>query len=679
MPITVTPTVRAVGSVANGIGAITPGLPAGTIAGDLLVMFLETADQAITVSGWTELPVDSPQSVAGSTRLTVFYKISDGADARITSDSGDHQIGRIIGITVNTFDPVTPIDSSAGGTRSSAGTTATIPGPTTGQNQCLIMAASSHDLDQSGAAFTTASWTNANLASITERINNSATDGNGGGIGVATGEKVTAGAVGNTTVTVTSSVGGMISLAIAPATKENILVSQVPVEAVVVGLSTAVISQEPVEIIAGNETPPPLPSFWIVGVIDVPGSTGSQVITIRDNLRKIPKGVIFFGANWTDLDTVVTDAGTAVFRGMATETWDSPGSITQDAAAVGPGDQHYRDNTAILNLTQDGTAAILYQASVTDFDRGEFTLNWTTVDGGGYKIVYAALFDVPHCAGHFASSVDDTLTDVGFEAGASVVHGCWGNGTTVSGDDRSQEWYGSASYRTGENLSAGMSVQCFPTSQSSQFQCYLDHFPPDSLLVVAQHFTGPFLTGSNIKAYPSGSADPVTGKRPDFKFLGDTTNSGMVMIWDDPDNRTGTTVPEDATSGVVSVSLPFDPGLVIGYSVSDEPHQQGTGGHGAAGFSVSGFDSEGVPVQWGALIDRIDQSAYQSFTKIPSVVTDAPAVRTLTCDLMEAGFNITTVDDDVSAETWLWHAFGHPFVPSNASWVPQLYRRVSTY
>lgn len=211
------PTIRAVGTVASSAGAIAPGLPSGTAAGDLLVMFLETANEAITVSGWTELPTDSPQSdgVLG-TRLTVFYKIAAGSDATTTSDSGDHQIGRIIGITAGTFDTGSPINTSAGGVRTPADTTATIPGGTTTVADCLVLAASSHNLDQAGGAFTTASWANAALTSVTERINNSTQAGNGGGIGVASGVKATAGAIGDTTVTVASSIGGMISLAIAP-------------------------------------------------------------------------------------------------------------------------------------------------------------------------------------------------------------------------------------------------------------------------------------------------------------------------------------------------------------------------------------------------------------------------------------------------------------------------------
>jgi len=41
------------GSVASGTGPITPGLPAGLLPGDLLVLFLETAGDNIAVANGT--------------------------------------------------------------------------------------------------------------------------------------------------------------------------------------------------------------------------------------------------------------------------------------------------------------------------------------------------------------------------------------------------------------------------------------------------------------------------------------------------------------------------------------------------------------------------------------------------------------------------------------------------
>lgn len=212
------PTIRAVGASAGAATAISPGLPAGTVAGDLLVMFLETDNEAITVSGWTEAP-SSPQSIGTSptgTRLTIFYKIAVGGDATTTSDSGNHQVGRIIGITTDTFNSTTPFNVSAGGTQAST-TAVSIPGATTTVAECLILAACSGDLPDATNSLEFSGWANADLTAVTERIDNAAAGGNGGAIGVASGEKATAGAYAATTATAaTAAQRGCISLAVAP-------------------------------------------------------------------------------------------------------------------------------------------------------------------------------------------------------------------------------------------------------------------------------------------------------------------------------------------------------------------------------------------------------------------------------------------------------------------------------
>lgn len=188
-----------VGTLAASVGAITPALPAGTRAGDLLVLFLETQAQAITVSGWTQA-ANSPQSEAGSaTRLTVFWKRASSSEtAPTTSDSGDHQIGRIVGVrgAVLTGDPW---NVTAGATEATVDSTGSIPGGTTTVNSCLILAACTTTLDaDSTSEFS--GWTNANLTGLVEIVDNVSSQGLGGGLGIASGVKTTAGSYGTTTV-----------------------------------------------------------------------------------------------------------------------------------------------------------------------------------------------------------------------------------------------------------------------------------------------------------------------------------------------------------------------------------------------------------------------------------------------------------------------------------------------
>lgn len=68
------------GAFQSGTGALTVPVPASYAAGDLLILLIESANQAITaISGWTEV-TNSPQftgtaATAGGVRLAVFYKI----------------------------------------------------------------------------------------------------------------------------------------------------------------------------------------------------------------------------------------------------------------------------------------------------------------------------------------------------------------------------------------------------------------------------------------------------------------------------------------------------------------------------------------------------------------------------------------------------------------------------
>ena len=81
------PTYVAAGAVASGTGAISPALPSGIQTNDILLLFLETANQTISISNqnggtWTQV-TNSPQGTgtggsSGSTALTVFWSRYNG-------------------------------------------------------------------------------------------------------------------------------------------------------------------------------------------------------------------------------------------------------------------------------------------------------------------------------------------------------------------------------------------------------------------------------------------------------------------------------------------------------------------------------------------------------------------------------------------------------------------------
>jgi len=222
-----TPTFVAAGAVASNAAAITPALPAGIASNDILLLCLETANQAISISNqnggtWTEV-TNSPQgtgtaAASSATRLTVFWSRYNGTQgAPTTSDSGNHQLGRIIAIR-GVVTSGNPWDVTAGGTESTADTSGAIPGATTTVANTLVVAAIATALPDASGTANFSAWANSDLTSVAEQTDNTVTAGNGGGLGLATGGRATAGAYGNTTVTcATSSTKAMMSLALKPA------------------------------------------------------------------------------------------------------------------------------------------------------------------------------------------------------------------------------------------------------------------------------------------------------------------------------------------------------------------------------------------------------------------------------------------------------------------------------
>ena len=220
------PTFVATGAVASNTVAITPALPAGIATGDILLLFLETANQAISIANqnggtWTAVTNSPPGTgTAGSTsatRLTVFWSRYNGTQgAPTTSDSGDHQLGRMIAIR-GAAASGNPWNVTAGGVEAVSDTSGSIPGATTTVANTLVVAAIATALPDATGTSNFSSWANSNLTGITERTDNTTSQGNGGGLGIVTGTKATAGAYGNTSVTcASSSYKAMMSIAIKP-------------------------------------------------------------------------------------------------------------------------------------------------------------------------------------------------------------------------------------------------------------------------------------------------------------------------------------------------------------------------------------------------------------------------------------------------------------------------------
>jgi hypothetical protein len=414
---------------------------------------------------------------------------------------------------------------------------------------------------------------------------------------------------------------------------------------------------------------------WKVETITVPSGTGSVAYSFPSWGGKTPKALLFYGTNWLTEDAAVTSNGSGVFRGMAAPKWDALGTILNSAASVvsaPSGNAHHLSNSHCTNqLDTSGGLTFRHGAICTAIVPDGFTLNWDSVTAGGYKVIVVALFDVDNAVG-VITMYDGTVRNLGFKAGASILHGAWG-GTDIGGADRTQEFYGSAAYRGGNSaawsVAAGVGVLCFPTSSSGQYVNEIGGSqPPHVYIITGGHFTGPFLVTSNIIAYPTGS--PSAGNS--FLIGGDSFDGGMVVIFDDEDTEAFRLTPAQAAAATATkTGLPFAPGLLLGYTISDEPPGQGTGARGAIGFGVVTPD-----FQWCATVDgKSAQGAFQSFQRGIADTVNGSSVHAASIELTDDGFVATTEEAATTTHGVSWHAFGHPDV--RPRWLPGIYRRIS--
>lgn len=201
------PQVRSVGALTGKAGTLLLGSPDGYVDGDLLIAFIETANEPITLSGWTEAPC-SPTSRGSScpgdpdcTRLTVFYKADCGVGCNwTTSDSGNHQIGGVIAITKDTFNAADPFDTCTTNNENSR-QEISIWGSTTTIADTRVLAGSAGDTPDKNGTSEFSAPTNANLGSVSEQMDVSKNPGNGGALLLITGTLDSAGAVGTTEAT----------------------------------------------------------------------------------------------------------------------------------------------------------------------------------------------------------------------------------------------------------------------------------------------------------------------------------------------------------------------------------------------------------------------------------------------------------------------------------------------
>jgi hypothetical protein len=214
-------TIRTSGANAVGTTSATPGLPTGTVDGDLLVCIAASAGAAgepTMVTGWNKIRTVKNGTALTDSMLTVWWHTGNATTiSRVISSTTNHVSARIIGIEAGTFNSTTPIHVESGGNVQGSTTSVSITGLTTTLDDCLILSISGASLPDANSTSQFASWTNASLASITEVTDNNTNQGNGGGHGSAGGVKTTAGVVSATTVTkVDAALMANLMVAVAP-------------------------------------------------------------------------------------------------------------------------------------------------------------------------------------------------------------------------------------------------------------------------------------------------------------------------------------------------------------------------------------------------------------------------------------------------------------------------------
>ncbi|KKU14490.1 MAG: Fibronectin type III domain protein [Parcubacteria group bacterium GW2011_GWB1_45_9] len=213
------PTFVGCGAAAGAAAAITPVLPAGIATNDILLLFLETSGEAITVANgnggtWSGVS-GSPQSPSGAVTLTVFWSRYNGTQGDpTTSDSGNHQGGSICAYrgVVTTGNPW---DVTSGSVDATSDVSGDIAGATTiGPDRLVVIVGAGATAGDTPIA----TVVNSSLANISAvRVNAETGTGDGGGLTVFDGQRATEGAYSTTTLTfATATVKAMMTISLQP-------------------------------------------------------------------------------------------------------------------------------------------------------------------------------------------------------------------------------------------------------------------------------------------------------------------------------------------------------------------------------------------------------------------------------------------------------------------------------
>jgi hypothetical protein len=210
------------GTYQSGTGNVTPGLPAGLQAGDMMLLMVECQEAAVipTPSGWNTFTGNSygnnPTGTVNDIQLRAFYRFWQPGDTAPTiTDPGDH-VSAIIALFrgVNTSAPFGP-DTAPGDRVGSQGTSTQMAysqlttGPSDTNMLCVFMGAWA--ADAAGPIISSLASTSP-YTNVQTRFDGGHTNGDGGGMFLVCADRVAASLNANPALTVNqnfaSSAGG---------------------------------------------------------------------------------------------------------------------------------------------------------------------------------------------------------------------------------------------------------------------------------------------------------------------------------------------------------------------------------------------------------------------------------------------------------------------------------------
>lgn len=193
-----------ISSSVDGLGPHTLNLPSGVQNGDYLIVIYQVSSYDNSSSSLSTIVSISGSGTTPRTKIAGgFY--SGTAPTITVLNTGAYLIG--VCLAFRNVDPTTPIDASGSGSFTAVvGSGNTVPNSTSTTDNCYLLDIIAHNLSTTSTAVFSG-WANTSLISTTELGEDSTTLQDDGGFAVAGGVKAVAGAINDTTFSLTSNSG----------------------------------------------------------------------------------------------------------------------------------------------------------------------------------------------------------------------------------------------------------------------------------------------------------------------------------------------------------------------------------------------------------------------------------------------------------------------------------------